>query len=115
MEIGTTPWWLALVTAVWFALMAQRAGRSGLLWGISGGLFALVAATLILGLGRAMTIPFSDHDRAVARMQWTIAVVLVIAPLGLLFTLGLLRQTMAPGPSAQSGTNPAPANPPERK
>ena len=111
MEIGSTTWWLALVTAIWFALMARRAGRSWVLWAFSGALFALVTATLILGLGRAMTIPFSDHDRAAAQAKWTIAAVLVVAVLGALFTLGLLRQTfaVAAGPIAPpSSTQPAP-------
>lgn len=111
MEIGSTPWWLALVTAIWFALMAQRAGRSWVLWAFSGALFALVTGTLILGLGRAMTIPFSDHDRAAAQAKWTIAVILVVAVLGALFTLGLLRQTfvVTAGPIAPSGSiQPAP-------
>ena len=92
MIIGTTPSWLELVTAVWFALIARRGGRSLTLWAVSGALFALVVSTLILGLGQAMTVPFSDRDRSVAQSEWTIAVVVVVAVLGFLFTLGLYRQ-----------------------
>jgi len=116
MIIGSTPWWLALLTAAWFALQARAAGRSWVLWGFSGGLFALVASTLFLGLGHALTIPFSDHDRSSARTEWTIGIVLIIAALGFVFTVGLIRQTLAPRPAAPPATPPStPVNPPQPK
>lgn len=115
MIIGSTPWWLALATGFWFALVAQRAGRSWILWAISGALFALVTATLILGLGSAMTIPFSDHARTVAQTEWAIAVVLVIAVLGLLFTLGLCRQILVGARAVPPAAATTSANPPQTK
>lgn len=115
MIIGSTPWWLALATGFWFALVAQRAERNWVLWAISGALFAVVTATLILGLGCAMTIPFSDHARTVAQTEWIVAVISVIAVLGLLFTLGLCRQILVGGRSVPSAAAPTAANPPQTK
>ena len=95
MNIGSIPWLLALLTALWFGLMAWQAGRSWILWAVSGAVFGLVTATLILGLARAMTIPFSDHERSAGQTEWTVAVIIVVALLGWLLTLGLHRHHLA--------------------
>ena len=95
MGITLIPWLLALATAVWFGLMARRAGRSWFLWAAGGGLFALAAATIVLGLGHSTAIPFSDRDRTRLQIEWTLTAIVVIAALGWLFTINLHRQHLA--------------------
>lgn len=103
MSITSTPWILALITAIWFALMARRAQGNWVLWAIGGGLFALVTSTIIFGLGDAGSIPFSDHDRVVFHLKWTAISVVVIGVLGWLFTWGLHRHHQAQLPRESAG------------
>ena len=91
MEITTIPWLLAFVAAAWFGLMARGAGRNWVLWGLGGALFALVTSTIVFGLGSASCIPFSDHDRSVFHLQWTVISVVLIAAGGWLLTMSLHR------------------------
>ncbi len=93
MNITLVPWLLACATAVWFGLLAVRAGKSWTLWGLAGGAFGLVSSTCILGLGHATGIPFSDQARAALHMEWTLAAVAVILFVGGLFTWNLWRKS----------------------
>jgi MFS family permease len=95
MEIGMAPWLLALLTAAWFGWMAHRQGRNIALWGVGGFAFGLVISTLVLGLGQARTIPFSDHERKVDQIEWTVAAVVLIAAVGWLLTASLHRHHVA--------------------
>ena len=86
------PWLVAVVTAIWFGFAAQRAERNWVLWSLGGGLFALVASTIVFGLGHAAAMPFSDQERTRLHLQWTGEAVVLIGIMGWLFTLGLHRQ-----------------------
>jgi hypothetical protein len=89
------PWLLALVTAGWFGLAARKAGRNVLPWALSGAVFALVTATIVLGLGQATGNPFSDQQRGALHLRWAAEAVVTIAILGWVFTLGLHRHHFA--------------------
>lgn len=91
MEIGAIPWLLAIVTAGWFGWMAHRAARNVTLWAVGGAAFGLVVSTIILGLGHAASIPFSDHERAVDQIKWTTAAVVIIGVGGWALSSGLHR------------------------
>ena len=115
------PWLLAIMTAAWFGWQADRSGRNRILWAVGGAAFGLVASTLVLGLGQAASIPFSEHETWVSRMKWTIVAVLLIAVAGWMLTSSLHRHhlviwrkfspsskkvTMSAG-DPKSGTTPA--------
>ncbi len=110
--IGLIPWPVAAATAAWFAIMAYKAGKSAILWGIGGGLMGLVVTTIILGLAQAMFIPFSTDQFAPFRLKVAVVAVLVVGCLGWLFTGGLHRHLLAllkprsapPPPSAKPAT-----------
>ena len=85
------PWLFALLTAGWFGWMASRAGRSWALWAIGGATFGLVISTLMIGLGRASSIPYSDHQATVAGLKWIFVAALLILAVGWLLTAGLHR------------------------
>ena len=89
------PWVLAAATAVWFAWMARKAERSVVQWTLTGAVFGLVTATIVLGLCQATGIPFSDHERTVLHLESTAAAALIIAAVGWVITLGLHRQHRA--------------------
>jgi hypothetical protein len=89
------PWVLALATAVWFALMARKAERSPVQWALTGAVFGLVTATIVLGLREATGIPFSDHERTILHLESTAAAVVIIATIGWVITLGLHRHYRA--------------------
>lgn len=91
MEIGITPWLLAIVTAAWFWWMAKRAGRNVTLWAVGGAAFGLVASTIVLGLGHAVGIAFSDQQRRAHHLKWTAAAVGIIVVGGWALTSGLHR------------------------
>jgi hypothetical protein len=89
------PWILAAATALWFGLMARRAARAWTLWGLGGGVFGLVTATIVWGVGESASIPFSEHDLELFHIKWTIIAVILIGVLGWLLTLGLHQQHLA--------------------
>jgi uncharacterized membrane protein YidH (DUF202 family) len=91
MEIGQIPWLLTIITAGWFWWMAKRAERSVTLWAVGGAAFGLVISTIVLGLGHAASIPFSDHERTVDQIKWTAAAVFIIGVGGWTLTSGLHR------------------------
>lgn len=104
MSITIIPWLLACATAVWFGLLAVRAGKSWPLWGLAGGAFGLVSSTCVFGLGQAAGIPFSDEARTALHVEWMLAAVAIILLVGGLFTWNLWRKSRrdfaAPKPTA---------------
>ena len=114
---------LAILTAGWFGWLACRAERNWILWVVGGAAFGLVTSTLIFGLCQAASIPFSDHQRATDRLEWTIAAVVVILIGGWGLTSGLHRHHLAiwrlfrPGPAVapRAGGETAPASTPAVK
>ena len=91
METERLPWLMAALTAAWFGWMAHRMGRNSILWAVGGGFFGLVTSTLVIGLGHAMTIPFSDHARKLTETKWAIAAAMLIGAIGWMLTAGLHR------------------------
>jgi hypothetical protein len=116
--IGLIPWPVAAATAVWFSMMAFKAGKSTVLWGIGGGLMGLVVTTIILGLGQATFIPFDTQQVAPFRMKVAASAMLVVACIGWLFTGGLHRHLLtflkpqgAPPPPPAMPAKPPAASP----
>jgi|ERR1051325_2799168 hypothetical protein len=106
MFIRIVPWILGLITALWFGRMAKSAGRNWLGWALGGGFFALVVATIVLGVGQATSIPFSELDRTIGRIECTAVAVVVIGVLGWLCTTPLHRQHRAFWPQANKPAAP---------
>ncbi len=90
------PWVLGLLTALWFGWMAYAARRNRLFWAFGGGLFALVAATLLFGLGHAAAIPFSEAERIRQHLGWALGSIFLIVVLGWLFTAPLHPERLLP-------------------
>ncbi len=90
-KIQYVPWVLALATAVWFSLMARKAERSVVQWALTGAIFGLATATIVLGLCHAVANPFSNHERTILHVKWTVAAAAAIAVLGWVVTAGLHR------------------------
>src|SRR5438105_15931795 len=95
MGIGPVPWVLAILTAAWFGWLAGRTGRNWILWVVGGATFGLVTSTLIFGLCQAASIPFSDHEMAMDRLEWAVVAVLVIRLGGWALTSSLHRHHLA--------------------
>ncbi|HWI59350.1 MAG TPA: hypothetical protein VNZ22_19135 [Bacillota bacterium] len=102
MSITIVPWLLAVATAVWFGLMAQRTGRSRILWAVGGLVLGLIVATCLFGVAQAASIPFSDAERLRLHIEWTVAAIALIAAIGWLFTLRLHHRRLGPATSAAS-------------
>jgi hypothetical protein len=112
------PWVLSLATALWFSLMARRAGRNWLPWALAGAVIALVIATIVLGLGNARCNPFSNQQRIMYHIEWAALAVAAIAIFGWICTMSLHRHHLvlwrkatgspapAPGPSAADSAKP---------
>jgi hypothetical protein len=92
MSLTTIPWIITIITTLWFGFMAHRAERNWVLWGLGGGLFALVTSTIVFGLGHASSIPFSEHERSTLQVKWSVISFLLVGIIGWLFTLGMHRQ-----------------------
>jgi hypothetical protein len=110
--IGSIPWPVAAATAVWFGVMAYKAGKNFVLWAIGGGLLGLVVTTVVLGLAQATFMPFSTTEIVPFRLKMAAFAILLVLGAGWLFTgtlhrhlLGFLKRTAAPAPEA-------PAKPP---
>jgi len=114
--IRIVPWILAVITAGWFGRMAYSAGRNWVAWTLGGGLFGLVIATIVFGVGHAIAIPFSDQDRLIENIEWTCMAIVVIGLLGWIFTsplhgahrtlLGLSRRLPPPAPEPPAAPTP---------
>jgi hypothetical protein len=111
METERLPWLLAVLTAAWFAWLAHRMGRNLIIWAVGGGAFGLVTSTLVIGLGHATTIPFSEHERKVAEMKWAIAAAMLIGVIGWMLTAGLHRHRQFLWQKPQPVPDPAPPAP----
>jgi len=95
MEIEGTPWLFALATAAWFWWMADRAKRTRTLWAVGGGAFGLVISALVIGLGRARQIAFSDQQRVSSELKWDLLAAVIFAILGWLLSSSLHRHHLA--------------------
>ena len=67
--IGSIPWPVAAATAIWFGVMAYKAGKNWVVWAIGGGMLGLVVTTLVMGLAQATFIPFHTDEVAPFRMK----------------------------------------------
>jgi len=85
------PWSFSLATAIWFGMMARRAGRNWVPWALGGALFALVTTTVILGVSQAAFIPLSHGAVVRFRIKTVAAACLIVGFLGWLLTLSLQR------------------------
>jgi hypothetical protein len=110
MNLNAVPWCLAVVTAVWFAWMAKRAGRNWLLWVCGGAVLGLVASTFIIGINHAAAIPFSAPEKAHLHLKWGLECVLAIGVFGWLVSLPLHRHAGALWTRLRAG-NPPPHPP----
>jgi hypothetical protein len=91
MEPEIFPWLFAVLTGGWFGWMASRAGRSWALWAVGGAAFGLVASTIVIGLGRAGSIPYSAQQASLDRLKWLAAAFLLMGAVGWMLTAGLHR------------------------
>jgi uncharacterized membrane protein YhhN len=89
-----TPWLFALGTAVWFGIMALRAGRSWFGWAIGGGVFALVVSTIVLGISNAMFLPVSHAASDAHQVKSAVVTLAVVVVLGWLVTMSLHRHPL---------------------
>lgn len=110
MSLTTIPWVIAIITSLWFGFMAHRAERNWVLWGLGGGLFALVTSTIIFGLGHASSTPFSEHERSTLQVEWAVISVLLVGIIGWLLTLSLHRQHLLLGRILRVDSGPTPAS-----
>jgi len=85
----TIPWLLCVATAAWFALMAFRAKQGVIAWTVAGAILGLVTATIIMGLGHAAKIPFSEAAAQSFKIKSALIAAVVIVILGWLFSMSL--------------------------
>jgi len=88
----------AVATAIWFGLMAYRAGRAWYGWALGGAIFALVASTIVFGVTQATFLPLSHTAYVHWRVRSVAIAFLVIFILGWILTLSLRRKSPAPTP-----------------
>ena len=85
------PWALCLAAAIWFGWMARGAGRNWILWALGGGMFALLASTIVIGLMHAGIIALS-HDAQTLLDFGSVALAgVMVMVLGWFFTDNLHR------------------------
>jgi len=111
--VGVIPWPVAAATAIWFGVMAYKAGKNCALWAIGGGVLGLALTTMVLGLAQATFIPFSSDEIAPFRLKAAALAVLLVVFVGWLFTgtlhrhlLAALKRRTAP-PSREAPAKPA--------
>jgi hypothetical protein len=116
------PWILCAVTAAWFGLLARSEKRGWLLWTLGGGAFALVASTIVIGLGNAVFIPYSSNAVTRFHIEITATACVLVALLGWLFTMKLhghhrsLLARFFPAPQRQASIAPkSPSQNPAQK
>jgi D-alanyl-lipoteichoic acid acyltransferase DltB (MBOAT superfamily) len=110
--IGAVPWPVAALAAIWFGVMAYKAGKNAVLWGIGGGMLALIVTTTIMGLGQAAFIPFTSADQSMFRIKIGALAIFVVFCLGWLFTGSLHPHLLAPWKRrSETPKEPAPAPP----
>jgi hypothetical protein len=94
--IGVIPWPVAAATAVWFGIMAHKAGKNAVLWGVGGGVLGLIVTTLVMGLGQAAFIPFTSAEQSTFRIKIAALAIFIVFCLGWLFTGTLHPHLLAP-------------------
>jgi hypothetical protein len=110
--IGVIPWPVAAATALWFGVMAHKAGKNAVLWGIGGGMLALIVTTLVMGLGQAAFIPFTSQEQSMFRIKIGALAIFIVFCLGWLFTGSLHPHLLRPWARAkETPKEPAPATP----
>ena len=108
--VGLIPWPVAVATAIWFGVMAYKAGKNCALWAIGGGLLGLVLTTIVLGLAQATFIPFASDETAPLRLKVAVLAILLVVGVGWLFTGSLHRHLLA---SLRRGATPPAQAPPK--
>jgi hypothetical protein len=93
--VGLIPWPVAAATAIWFGVMACKAGKNSALWAIGGGLMGLVLTTIVMGLAQATFIPYSTAEIAPLRLKVAVLAILLVLCVGWLFTGTLHRHLLA--------------------
>ena len=113
MIIGVVPWPVAAATAVWFGVMAYKAGKNAVLWGIGGGVMALIVTTLVMGLGQAAFIPFTSAEQSMFRIKIGALAIFIVLCLGWLATGSIHPHLLAPWKRAKGnpGELPKPTAP----
>ena len=113
--VGAIPWPVAVATAIWFGVMAYKAGKNCALWAIGGGLLGLVVTTIVLGLAQATFIPYSTEEIAPFRLKVAVLAILLVLGVGWLFTgtlhrhlLAALKRGATPPPPQASAKPPTP-------
>jgi len=84
-------WIFALLTAIWFGLMAFRARHNWWAWALAGALFALPTATIILGLREAAFSPVSHEATSSHKTSSMIISAVFIGVVGWIATLPLQK------------------------
>ncbi|MGO8927416.1 MAG: hypothetical protein ACLQU3_11070 [Limisphaerales bacterium] len=110
--IGWIPWPVAAAAAVWFGVMAHKAGKNRVLWAVGGGVLGLVVTTIVMGLGQATFIPFYRAEVAPFRIKMAVLAVLLVAGIGWLFTGSLHRHLLAALKPTSAPPPEVPAKPP---
>jgi hypothetical protein len=109
--IGAVPWPVAAATAIWFGVMAYKAGKNAVLWGIGGGMLGLIVTTTVMGLGQAAFIPFTSEEQSMFRLKIGALAIFIVFCLGWLFTGSLHPHLLAPWKRAKETAKPLPKEP----
>jgi hypothetical protein len=110
--IGWIPWPVAAATAVWFGVMAYRAGKNRVLWALGGGMLGMLVTSLVMGLGQATFLPFYSAEVPAFRLKIAVLAILLVLGIGWLFTGSLHRHLLALGNQAAAPIPEPPVNPP---
>jgi hypothetical protein len=94
--VGVVPWPVAAATAIWFGVMAYKAGKNATLWAIGGGMLALIITTVVMGLGQAAFVPFTSEQQSMFRIKIGALAIFIVFCLGWLFTGSLHPHLLAP-------------------
>lgn len=89
------PWIIAGLTAVWFGVLAHKAGRAVALWAVGGALYSLCLSTMVLGLADAAFIPMSTAEEVRHRIKWSLIAVAICVAVGLIATARLYGEAAA--------------------
>jgi hypothetical protein len=118
--IGVIPWPVAAATALWFGVMAFKARKNAALWAIGGGLLGLVVTTIVMGLGQAAFIPYTNGQESMFRVKIAAFAIFIVFCFGWLFTGSLHPHLLRPWkrvedttqPISREAAAPVPASPP---
>ena len=94
--IGVMPWPVAAAAAIWFGVMAYKAGKNAVLWGLGGGILALIVTTVVMGLGQAAFIPYTSQEQSMFRVKIGALAIFIVLCLGWLFTGTIHPHLLAP-------------------